>query len=194
MFSFVMPGSFQSLHSELVSDPVCMDGMSDIRSDGHEIENICISSDIARSHQRRVSKGCTMPIYVLTDADPDGIDIALCYKFGSTAMAFDADNLATHGLNWIGVKPSDWSQLLMGNDRVSNPDDPLDTIHDMGLLPLTKRDRNKIVRMLERDSVRCSRELRVELSRMLMMNRKSEIQILSGSFLVGTYLRSKMQQ
>ena len=44
----------------------------------------------------------------LMDCDPHGLDILLTYKFGSTSMAFDSENMAVPAIEWIGVFASDF--------------------------------------------------------------------------------------
>ncbi|XP_055708914.1 meiotic recombination protein W68 [Phlebotomus papatasi] len=48
-----------------------------------------------------------LPIKVLVDADPYGIDIMLMYKHGSRKMCQQADYLAVPSIKWIGLHPSD---------------------------------------------------------------------------------------
>ncbi|KAI8817375.1 Spo11/DNA topoisomerase VI subunit A [Fimicolochytrium jonesii] len=88
-----------------------------------------------------------IPIYALVDCDPHGLEIFLCYKSGSKAMAFDRDNLACPSLHWLGVRPSDWSNPRYGIDTEA-------------LLPLTPRDRRKALGMLKRPYVRDCPDIR----------------------------------
>ncbi|CAG8496195.1 9790_t:CDS:10 [Ambispora leptoticha] len=47
------------------------------------------------------------PILGLFDNDPYGVEIFSVYKFGSTSMSFDNENLATPNLRWLGLHYSD---------------------------------------------------------------------------------------
>ncbi|KIW45850.1 uncharacterized protein PV06_01561 [Exophiala oligosperma] len=111
-----------------------------------------------------------VPIFGLFDWDPDGVQIMKCYRYGSKAMAREQHcNLPE--MAWIGLKAKD----------VVNLGDFDDTS-----MVLSIRDRTLAVSML------LNRELRdesgsvlpglakglIELRRMLMLNRKAEIQIL----------------
>ncbi|XP_011294386.2 meiotic recombination protein W68 [Musca domestica] len=48
-----------------------------------------------------------LPIYMLADADPYGIEIMLTYRFGSKKYSQYAHQLATPQLKWLGIHPSD---------------------------------------------------------------------------------------
>jgi meiotic recombination protein SPO11 len=103
------------------------------------------------------------------DFDPDGIGIMSTYKYGSTKLSYQKDTLIVPSIRWIGLQSADIVPSK-GSDRV-------------GLLRLSKRDRNIATRMLEREEYQDGRrgEWRTELQVMLMLNLKAEIQILSDS-------------
>ncbi|GAA6038244.1 hypothetical protein JCM8097_005811 [Rhodosporidiobolus ruineniae] len=105
----------------------------------------------------------SVPILALVDSDPHGLDILSTYRFGSAAQSFDAANLVVPRVEWLGVKGSEWDDLGVGRDE---------------LLPLTKADRSKALRMLRREWL--PEEWRRELEYMLHLNRKAEIQVLSS--------------
>lgn len=91
------------------------------------------------------------------------------YKYGSLAHLHENARLSIPGLQWLGLKVSD---AVMGSE-VAGSD---------ALLPLTARDRKKIVAMLRNSPVLAHNgpelEWRTELQRMLMMNVKAEIEML----------------
>ncbi|KAI9016959.1 Spo11/DNA topoisomerase VI subunit A [Gaertneriomyces semiglobifer] len=118
-----------------------------------------------------------LAMLALMDCDPHGIAIYMCYKNGSSAMAFDAENLACPRLQWLGLTPRDWAEFNISQDR---------------LLPLTKRDRTKAMSILKRDELCEQIGLRRELARLLLCNHKAEIQALDDDILVDTYLPTKV--
>ena len=109
----------------------------------------------------------------LFDYDPYGVDILKCYKIGSKASAGEAA-LAIPEMRWIGVKAEDILTTDSG-------------------MPLTPADRSKAHRLMEGtmvDKMMATgiKQCRDELQRMLMLNRKAEIQSLD----VGRWLEGKM--
>ncbi|KAJ5342955.1 hypothetical protein MYU51_016043 [Penicillium brevicompactum] len=107
--------------------------------------------------------------YALTDGDPHGMAIMSTYKYGSVAQLHENARLSLPRLQWLGLRVS---------DIVAVPDE----FGDKALCPLTKRDRNKILAMLQNSPVWASDgpepQWRVELQRMLMLNFKAEIEVL----------------
>ncbi|KAL4788444.1 Spo11/DNA topoisomerase VI subunit A [Aspergillus varians] len=107
--------------------------------------------------------------YALADGDPDGMAIVSTYKYGSMAHTRENWRLNINCLRWLGLR---MSEVIGGQ----GPDG------DETLMPLTMRDRRKIVSMLLRSPVWAADgpelEWRVELQRMLMLNVKAEIEIL----------------
>jgi meiotic recombination protein SPO11 len=43
-----------------------------------------------------------LPIYVIVDADPHGVEILFTYKFGSMQMVHNSEHLAVPSIQWIG--------------------------------------------------------------------------------------------
>ncbi|KAJ5573853.1 uncharacterized protein N7459_008280 [Penicillium hispanicum] len=107
--------------------------------------------------------------YALVDGDPDGIAIMSTYKHGSLAHLHDNARLVIPALHWLGLRVSD---AVMRAEVAT----------DVTLLGLTVRDRRKIVTMLRNNPVYANDgpevEWRVELQRMLMLNVKTEIEVL----------------
>lgn len=91
------------------------------------------------------------------------------YKFGSVAHARENGRLNVPGLQPLGFNTSD---IVIGADPLG----------DDALLPLTARDRRKIVAMLTNSPVWAvdgpEPEWRAELQQMLMLNLKAETEIL----------------
>jgi len=73
--------------------------------------------------QRKCGKG--LPVFLLTDADPHGLNIALCY----------IRNLSQCNVQWIGVRPSDDGQHFH--------------VKNSSLLPLTMRENTLLQNMVE---------------------------------------------
>ena len=57
------------------------------------------------SHQVRAT--LNIPVLGLFDADPYGLKILSVYMKGSKNMSYDAINLTTPDIKWLGVRPSD---------------------------------------------------------------------------------------
>ncbi|KAL4959861.1 putative meiosis-specific topoisomerase Spo11 [Aspergillus stella-maris] len=128
-----------------------------------------ILDSIPLSQTQTQAQACLPTFYALVDGDPDGMAIMSTYKYGSMAHTQDNARLNLQCLRWLGLRTSEMVKGL-GLDG------------DEALMPLTKRDRKKIVSMLSRSPVWAvdgpEREWRVELQRMLMLNVKAEIEIL----------------
>ena len=110
----------------------------------------------------------------LFDYDPYGVDILKCYKIGSKASAGEAA-LAIPEMRWIGVKGEDILTADFG----------------MPLMPADRIKAQKLMEGMMVDDVVATgiMECRDELQRMLMLNKKAEIQSLD----VVRWLEGKMQ-
>ncbi|KAK5646375.1 hypothetical protein RI129_004839 [Pyrocoelia pectoralis] len=122
---------------------------------------------ILRDHLR-------IPIFILVDADPYGIDIMSTYKYGSLNMAHVSEHLAIPTMKWLGVLPS---EII-----------PLGIVHT----PLTPNDKIKIKTMLKRRPF-MNEQMRNELNILLENNFKAEIEgvIKTHSYLTDFYLANK---
>ncbi|XP_074030834.1 meiotic W68 [Leptinotarsa decemlineata] len=56
---------------------------------------------------RRLWVAMSIPVFILVDADPDGISIMLNYRFGSVKNAHVSHHLAVPKAKWLGVFPSE---------------------------------------------------------------------------------------
>ncbi len=125
-------------------------------------------------------------IFGLFDYDPHGIDIFLCYRFGS--MSKDFAYLSCPGMKWIGVSYNDISRYYVDRDV---------------LIPLTALDKKKcgsMMRHLRNLSQTASDQdqfllidLQRELSKMMHMNLKAEIQCIDEKMMVQVLLPTKME-
>ncbi|KAG0290995.1 endodeoxyribonuclease [Dissophora globulifera] len=115
------------------------------------------------------------PLLALVDCDPHGLEIFLNFRCGSVQSAYDNANLAVPTLRCLGQLPTDWnSYLTPAEERVNVREE-----FERTMMPLTVRDRGKLVSMLKHHPyVRQSREWRRQVSKMLMMNRKTELESL----------------
>jgi meiotic recombination protein SPO11 len=102
-----------------------------------------------------------LPVMIMTDCDPYGVDICMMYKYGSLAMAWAAEPLAVPTSVWLGLLPSDISRLsIMSSSMKSHSD----------------QDFKKMVDLNNRQYVREDMRLRGELEILWEMGRKAEIQ------------------
>lgn len=51
---------------------------------------------------KRLETDLRIPMYILCDADPHGIEIMCTYKFGSLQMVHNSQQLAVSSIEWIG--------------------------------------------------------------------------------------------
>ncbi|WVQ83477.1 hypothetical protein IAT38_005618 [Cryptococcus sp. DSM 104549] len=110
----------------------------------------------------------TAKIYALVDADPHGLSILSTYMYGSLANSHSAEHAGLplgDRLEWMGLKASDWARLGVDYDD---------------LLPLEKADVNLAMSMLRKQTT-LPLEWKHELSRMLHLNRKAEIEAILGA-------------
>ncbi|KAF2106621.1 Spo11/DNA topoisomerase VI subunit A [Lophiotrema nucula] len=124
-----------------------------------------------------------IPMHIVVDFDPDGINIMSTYKHGSYRLAHeDGTDSGTPSINlpqlrWLGVQSHQLSRLpAMGLIPCDGA-----TTGDQGLTRMTARDRRKACQMLEWDIVTeegGEKIWRHELHTMLMLNIKAEMQVL----------------
>ncbi|KAI2793844.1 hypothetical protein POX_a00431 [Penicillium oxalicum] len=107
--------------------------------------------------------------YALVDGDPHGMAIMSTYKYGSMAHLHENAKLSLPGLAWLGIRVAD--AILVSESPGAGQ-----------ILSLTASDRRKILAMLRNNPVWASdgpeREWVAELQRMLLLNVKSEIEML----------------
>lgn len=124
---------------------------------------------------KKIDALLNIPIYILVDADPHGIDIMCTYKFGSFNKIFEAEDLAVPKVRYIGIMPSDIESL---NILVSET---------------TAEDLKKTDEMLQRPYVRG--RLREELFWIKTCKKKAEIENmyqLSMDFFLNSYIPEKV--
>ncbi|XP_071966798.1 meiotic recombination protein SPO11 [Engystomops pustulosus] len=122
-----------------------------------------------------------IPIFILVDADPYGIEIMCIYKYGSVSMSFEAHNLTVPSIAWLGLLPSDIERLHIPTEV---------------LIPLSELDQRKLLSLQKRPYLSCQPLWKHELEIMSSRKMKAEIQVLtslSPTFLTGIYLPNKLQ-
>eukprot|EP00092_Neocalanus_flemingeri_P018537 GFUD01020073.1.p1 GENE.GFUD01020073.1~~GFUD01020073.1.p1 ORF type:complete len:386 (-),score=150.16 GFUD01020073.1:180-1337(-) len=102
-----------------------------------------------------------IPVMIMTDCDPYGLDICMMYKYGSLAMSWAAESLAVPTSVWLGLLPSDISRL---------------SIMPSSMKPHSAQDCKKMVDLSRREYVMEDPLLRGELEVLWEMGRKAEIQ------------------
>ncbi|XP_043799106.1 meiotic recombination protein W68 [Apis laboriosa] len=121
-----------------------------------------------------LSEKLELPVYIIVDADPFGIDIMCVYRFGSAALSRERESLACSNVRWLGIHPSEL--LALG----------------VNTAPLTEFDLSKLT-ALEGRPYMTDAFLR-EVGAMRKLG-KAEIENVSSSrkFLVSTYLPCKIK-
>ncbi|XP_014478934.1 PREDICTED: meiotic recombination protein SPO11 [Dinoponera quadriceps] len=122
---------------------------------------------------RLLSDKLDLPVYIVVDADPFGVDIMLNYRFGSTVLCKGNESLACPNARWLGIFPSELSAL------------------GVKTIPLTKTDVAKLKSIEGRTYVNevVSEQLKV------LRKGKAEIEAVSSfskNFLTATYLPHKI--
>ncbi|KAK9306459.1 hypothetical protein QLX08_002842 [Tetragonisca angustula] len=121
-----------------------------------------------------LSEKLELPVYIIVDADPFGVDIMCVYRFGSAALSRERKSLACSSVRWLGIHPSEL--LALGVNTV----------------PLTEFDLSKLMALEARPYMTGAflRELGI------MRAGKAEIESVyssSGRFLAATYLPCKIK-
>ncbi|XP_018612134.1 meiotic recombination protein SPO11 [Scleropages formosus] len=122
-----------------------------------------------------------IPVFVLVDADPHGIEIMCIYKYGSVSMSFEAQNLTVPSVKWLGLLPTDIERLRVPKDA---------------LIPFTKKDESKLSSLLKRPYAATQPAWRREMELMQKWKQKAEIQCLTSfapDFLTRVYLPNKLR-
>lgn len=121
-----------------------------------------------------------IPILALTDADPHGLEIVCCYKFGCYATASEAQYLAVPQIRWLGLLPSDVQKRSPSQSST---------------LELNEYDRAKIRSLLERPYLKDRPEWREQLL-IMRDEKKAELEAIDNEghdYLVKTYLPNKLK-
>ncbi|ORZ18225.1 Spo11/DNA topoisomerase VI subunit A, partial [Lobosporangium transversale] len=121
-------------------------------------------NDSTSSANQSFGHSLDIPLLALVDCDPYGIEIYLTYRCGSVRSAYDNANLAAETETEIECEHEhecQWSAF------------------ERYLIPLTHWDRLKLVKLLTQHPYILRHDgWKKQISRMLMMNRKAELQSL----------------
>ncbi|KAF7639335.1 TP6A_N domain-containing protein [Meloidogyne graminicola] len=121
-------------------------------------------------------------MFILTDADPYGVEIFLTYKYGSDRTWIESGGVTLPNLKWIGLLPSDANNLPIPGNQ---------------LLSLTNSDKRRINKLSNKVLSIGENNVFDELSIMLSNNYKLEIEALytlGNKFLSTVYLKYKMEE
>lgn len=69
-----------------------------------------------------LSEKLQLPVYVLVDANPFGVEIMCAYRFGTASLAQSSDLLACPAIRWLGLHPSEVQRLRMQTIPLSRLD------------------------------------------------------------------------
>nr|CAD7445513.1 unnamed protein product [Timema bartmani] len=126
---------------------------------------------------RRLWETFGLPTFVLTDADPHGIEIMCVYRFGSLRMCHEAEFLATPAVRWLGVHPRDVETL------------------GMDASPLSRTDKNKLRHLSERPYTLADARLSGQVDLQLESGVKAEIEGMahfSQCYLTDSYIPTQI--
>lgn len=139
--------------------------------------------DIAtRLFLKKLKTTLNIPILGLFDSDPYGLKILSVYMSGSKNMSYDAANLTTPDIKWLGVRPSDLNRYK---------------IPAQCRLPMTDKDIKTGKELLEEDFIKKNPAWYAELKTMIDTKEKAEIQALTAfgfQFLTSQYLPEKLRR
>ena len=139
--------------------------------------------DVAtRLFLNKVRSALNIPILGLFDADPYGLKILSVYMKGSKNMSYDAMNLTTPDIKWLGVRPSDLDKY---------------NIPQQCRLEMSEQDIKTGKDLLNEDFIKANPAWHRELETMVKSKVKAEIQALSSfgfQYLSQTYLPQKLKE
>lgn len=154
---------------------------------------------MTRSFLAQIQSHCPhLPMFVLTDFDPDGLNIFLCYRHGTTSFSHESSN-ARINLGRLGIQSSDLASLYTTRLDGSRSDSQNQEWSDNCLVNLTPRDRICAIRMLRKASALEGVDhlplfVRREFQMMLMLGAKAEIQALDDSGDIAPWLDTSLQR
>ena len=130
----------------------------------------------------QVRTALNVPILGLFDADPYGLKILSVYMKGSKNMSYDAINLTTPDIKWLGVRPSDLDKYQ---------------IPQQCRLEMSEHDLKTGRELLNEDFIKANPKWHHELELMVKSKVKAEIQALSSfgfQYLSQVYLPKKLKE
>ncbi|KAH9504116.1 endodeoxyribonuclease [Bulinus truncatus] len=121
-----------------------------------------------------------LPIFILVDADPHGIEIMAVYKYGSKNQVFDNKSLAVPSVKWIGILPEDIKSWH---------------IPDSSLSSLSSKHLQMCINLKDRPYFQQDEFVLSQIDILIEMGKKAEIQCLdaiSSNYLSDIYLPRKL--
>ena len=171
--SFVLIIEKDCCMSRLIEDKTC-EKLNCVLATGRGFP--CIGT---RFFLRRLQSEVRIPFFILTDADPFGINIALVYAMGSVALSHENKFLAIPSLEWIGLSPLEFSNLPKSS-----------------LLPCTSQDIKRAASLIKHPSIRKSFPTWIPALRYFLSHKqKAEIQSLQSNgltYVSDVYLKQKL--
>lgn len=134
----------------------------------------------SRAFLNLIWRKLNIPVFALTDADPYGMEIACCYKFGCYSSASEASYLTLPQMKWLGLLPSDVAQHTIPESRMIN---------------LTDSDEKKIQSLLKRPYLKTRPDWLDQLHLMRKVGKKAELESIDieGDYLTRTYIPNKLR-
>lgn len=121
-----------------------------------------------------------IPILAFTDADPHGLEIVCCYKFGCYATAHEGARLAVPHIKWLGLLPEEVTRRSLPESKTK---------------PLSSSDLLKINSLLARPYIKNRQSWCRQLIQLKTIGKKAELEALDidGEYLVTSYLPNKLR-
>lgn len=136
--------------------------------------------------QRMHDRHADIPIMLLADLDPDGLNIVRCYRFGADSLA-DETTSHNRGIHWLGIKTHHVQSAASTVKSQQRKTSISSTACRDPVSLLSARDRRMARHTLARIAARCpeadpvAEQLRSQTQTMLMMNVKAEMQWLDDA-------------
>lgn len=154
---------------------------------------------MTRSFLAQIQSYCPyLPMFVLTDFDPDGLNIFLCYLYGTTSFSHESSNTRIN-LGRLGIQSNDLGSLYTARLDGSRSGSQNQEWSDNCLVNLTPRDRISAIGMLRKACAlegadHLSAFVRREFQVMLILGTKAEIQALDDSGDITPWLDTSLQR
>lgn len=155
---------------------------------------------MTRSFLAQVAADCPhLPMLVLSDFDPDGLNIAWAYRYGMKNFAHESGNV-TLDISWLGVRSGHLlGRLPGGSSAMGSSTNSAPILSAAALSQLTPRDRKYAASMLSKiSSIQNpdSNQLALfhDLQLMLLLGVKAEMQAVDDSGDITGWLDSGLQE
>lgn len=135
----------------------------------------------SRFFLHHISSKLKLPVLALTDADPHGLDIVCCYKFGCYSTAHESAYSALPHLKWLGFFPEEIIEFNLSEEKTQ---------------PHSRSDVTKINQLLRRPYLKTRPRWCNQLNLMKSLGKKAELEALdtSDGYLVTSYLPNKLRR